>query len=805
METNRITLAIRGRASAIAAFWVLTTLASGGAPDASGTAAREQIRRSAAIEEAQELLRMGDLAYQAGRHADAVQAYAGAREMIPDAPVSAETLKVATERFALASVEHARDLARKGDLAAAKATVDKVLAPGVAPGDPGALELRAQLDDPIRNNPALTAEHAKDVDAVRRQLYTAEGAFNLGKFDDAMEHYESVLRIDPTNSAARRGMERVAAAKSNYQKSAYDHARSEMLGQVEGAWEMGIRAPDEVPGLIDPGAPSTAPYQATVSAKLRNIIVPRIDLDQASLFEAIDYLRLRESESGDRINFTINLGPPDSEIAQRISDTRFDLRLANVPMLTVLKYITDQTRTSYTTDDFSVIIQPAGVTSDELLTRTFRVPPDFITNLSAGAEGAAAEADPFGTAPAGGLLTTRLSAQEALARQGITFPQGAMANYNAATNTLRVINTAANLDFISQIVETVSQTEPVMVAVRVTMIRTDKTNLEELGFDWLLNPVTLNSGGSVFGGGGTVGNTLGRIGADFSTAPMPGLPADPTAVVNPGLVTNGLRSGDQGITGNTIDSLLANPNRDAQRGAVAPGIMSLTGLFTDGEVQMVMRGLAQKKGVDVMAQPSTVTRSGQASNIAIIREFIYPTEYEPPEVPQGNTTDGSIIVTPATPTAFEKRDTGIILEVLPIAGPEKRYVDITLNPSIVEFNGFINYGSPINAPALSFFGEDGFQIIPTSVELTKNSILMPVFNTQRTTTQLTVADGSTIAYGGLLSNRSQMVEDKVPILGDIPWVGRLFSSTSRENSSTAIIFLVQVELIDPTGEPYRNR
>ena len=92
-----------------------------------------------------------------------------------------------------------------------------------------------------------------------------------------------------------------------------------------------------------------------------------------------------------------------------------------------------------------------------------------------------------------------------------------------------------------------------------------------------------------------------------------------------------------------------------------------------------------------------------------------------------------------------------------------------------------------------------------TVELTKNSILMPIFSTQKTSTQLTVADGSTVAFGGLTSQRVQMVEDKVPVLGSLPWVGRLFSSTSRQPSSTAIIFLVQVELLDPTGQPYRNR
>ncbi len=804
METNPNIFSIHCRTVILSACWALLSLPTSAGPDASETAVQASARSTASIEEAQELLRMGDDSYEAGRYADAVQAFAGAREMIPNVPATTELHQAATQRFAQASVEHARELSRKGDLAAAKLVMDRVLDPEVAPNDPGALNFRAQLDDPIRNNPALTAEHAKDVDSVRRLLYTAEGAYNLGKFDEAIEQYEKVLLADPTNSAARRGMEQIAAAKSDYYASAFDQTRAEMLGQVDAGWEMTIPPPEVVPGFEDPGGQYGNLSQATVSAKLKNTIIPQIALDQATLFEAIDYLRAITGENGDGVNFTINLGPEESEIAKRISDTRFELRLSNVPLSTVLKYITDLTKTSYTTDDFSVIIRPFGATTDELIARTFRVPPDFLTNITAGGESAGAEGDPFAEQSSGGsLLTTRLSAQEALARQGITFPQGAYANYNAATNSLNVYNTSTNIDFIAQVVEAVTQTEPVQVVVRVTMIRTEKTNLEELGFDWLLNPKTE---GTWFAGGGTVGNSGGRTAADFSTQPIPGIPLQPDAIVDSGIVTNGLRSGDQAISGNSIDALTGNIQRAAQTTSVAPGILSLTGLFTDGEVQTIMRGLDQKKGVDIMAQPSTVTRSGQASTISIVREFIYPTEYEPPELPSGTFSLAALTVTPATPTAFETRDTGITLEVLPLVSPDKKYVDVTINPSFVEFDGFINYGSPISvvAPAFSF-GFLDFTISGTEIELTDNAILMPVFNTQQANTQLSVVDGSTIAFGGLLSSSSQIVEDKVPILGDLPWVGRLFSSNVRENSSTAIIFLVHVEVIDPTGQPYRNR
>lgn len=812
METFKPIFPIRGRAALLATACLVFPLQAGEPTDAGSLAERERMRRSINVEEAQELLRKGDEAYKAGRFEDALEAYAGARELIPDAPVSSELRTAATDRYAQASVEQARLLARKGDVAGAKTAVDKVLADGVAPKDPGALAMRAQLDDPIRTNPALTAETAKDIDEVRRLLYTAEGAYNLGKFDESWKTYEDILRIDPTNSAARRGMERVAAAKTNHHKSSFDHTRAEMLTQVDAAWETPISAPELGVGPGDPGGPVNQDVSVTVAAKLDRIIIPKIVLEQATLEEALDLLRMRTAENNDieldpalrGVNFTVNLGAPDSEVAKNIRSKKFNLQLTNVPLRQVLKYITDITQTSFATDDFSVLITPVGSTSDELISRSYRVPPDFLTNLSNSGAGAAPAADdPFGAAAKEGLLTKRMSAQEALASNGVTFPDGSNASYSPATNTLRVLNTATNQEIISQIVQTAAQTEPVTVAVRVTMIKTQQTNLEELGFDWLVNPFALNAPNTVFGSGGTVGNTPGRFGTDFVSpvggTSVDGIPADPAQSAS-NLATNGLRSGDQGIDGNSIDNLIADPNRSSQANRVAPGVMAVTGLFTDGQAQLVMRGLDQKKGVDLMAQPAVMTRSGQSSSVVIAREFIYPTEYEPPELPNSvGQGAGSTPVTPATPTAFEMREVGIKLEVLPVADANKRYIDLTLNPSFTDFDGFVNYGSPINSTTTDILGN------PTTARVTENTILMPVFSVQKASTQLSVADGATIAIGGLMAESIQNVNDKVPVFGDIPLVGRLFQSKAKRPVSTAIVFLVHVELLDPTGRPYRDR
>ena len=91
--------------------------------------------------------------------------------------------------------------------------------------------------DPIRNSQPLLEEHAREIDEVRRKLYIAEGNHNLGKYDESQKTYEEVLRLDPYNKAARRGMEKVAAAKADYYRAAYDHTRAELLLEEDEAPE----------------------------------------------------------------------------------------------------------------------------------------------------------------------------------------------------------------------------------------------------------------------------------------------------------------------------------------------------------------------------------------------------------------------------------------------------------------------------------------------------------------------------------------------------------------------------------------
>ena len=99
---------------------------------------REQARRATQTVNAQQELARGDKAYKAGDYEEAVSAYAAARGMLSPGPLTAELRKAVTERFAQASVERARQLAKIGSREDAHALLDTVLAPDVLPGHAGA-------------------------------------------------------------------------------------------------------------------------------------------------------------------------------------------------------------------------------------------------------------------------------------------------------------------------------------------------------------------------------------------------------------------------------------------------------------------------------------------------------------------------------------------------------------------------------------------------------------------------------------------------------------------------------------------
>ncbi len=313
-----------GNAAVLAVVAVLVAGAAGPARAEPSLAARETERRARLAEEAEVLLQAGDKAYRESRYEEAVQAYTEARAGLSAGFRTAELRDAATERLAKAAVERARQLARIGEVEKAGQLLDTVLE--VAPHHDAARQMRGQILDPLRYNPAVTPEHVRDVDEVRRLLYEAEGFEDLGEHDRARAVYEEVLRIDPANTAARRGMERLSKRRQEYFESARDETRAAMLTEVGAAWETAVPRPVFVPG--EAGLPGEGERLGpSIREKLQTLIVPVVDFERVGLEDAVDFLRqqsiqldtLEPDDERRGISFVIELGTADPERTARSS------------------------------------------------------------------------------------------------------------------------------------------------------------------------------------------------------------------------------------------------------------------------------------------------------------------------------------------------------------------------------------------------------------------------------------------------------------------------------------------------------
>jgi general secretion pathway protein D len=403
-------------------------------------------------------------------------------------------------------------------------------------------------------------------------------------------------------------------------------------------------------------------------------------------------------------------------------------------------------------------------------------------------------------------LVGRADAKTMLQSMGVQFPPGGSATFWPHTGVLIVRNTQDNLDMVDALVDQANGSQPKQVEIESKFVEINQNNLKELGFDWLLGPFSLN--GKVFGSGGTANVNANnfpfqqQIGTDPTTGqpiigavggPGTSIPGDGTSG---GAVTSGNRSGSFAITANALDALLF-PGASG----VAPGMFGLAGVFTNPQFQVVIRALNQKKGIDLLSAPKVTTKSGQRAIIEVVREFRYPLTYSPPQVPSisgggtGAATVNIAVVTPTTPQTWGTRNTGVTLEVEPVVGGDSTTIDLNLVPQVVEFDGFINYGSPIfgiNPNAIS-------SINTPRILLTDNVINQPVFSTRKVTTSVSVYDGQTVVLGGLMREDVQKTEDKTPIIGDIPLIGRAFRTNVDQHIKRNLIIFVTARVVTPAG------
>ena len=738
-----------------------------------------------------------------GRDYESAFAYSkSALDALPEGGVATANLRaMAMETFSKASLALAQLRISEGRYQDAELVVTTATGKPYNSSYAPLVRLQKDLNNPDRFNRTMTPGFISKVEQVKQLLAEAQGKYDSGRFDAAFNDYQKVLNLDPQNMAARLGMEQVDKERSDYAQTAYNERRSEMIDQVARAWELPVPKFDTGASTIVEQNPIEVKGTGSISRKLQEIRIPQITFSEDSVREAIEKLQKKsktldttETDPAKKgVNIVLKLDPARESMD---GGTKINLSLNDIPLGDVLKYIASAASLKVKIEPYAVAIVPLSEPTETLIAKEYKVPPSFISSSSG-------STPPAGNTPGQIPTVGKSGAKEFLESQGVTFPPGATATYLASSSKLLVKNTQANLDLIDSLVEVSLATPPSQVEIEARFLEVTQNNLQELGFDWLLGAFQLPGGSGAYGGGGTAGNMKGNVG-QYPFTQGGGATAPPIGSINgnnTGNLTAGNRTGSAAVRANALDGLLfGSPT------GPAAGVLALAGIFTNPQFQVVLRAVNQQKGVDLVSAPKVTVTSGRKATINITRNFPYPKEYSPPTVPQNQLGGGINPATPSTPSSFETRPVGVLLEAQPTVGPDGYTIDLELSPQITEFQGFVNYGSPIqtigNITVPNPLPEGQPIVVGTrTLVLTPNTILQPVFSVRQVDTHVTLLDGQTVILGGLLREDVQKVQDKTPILGDAPLVGSLFRSSSSQRTKRNLLIFVTAGLLDPAGQP----
>src|SRR5438309_5159327 len=717
---------------------------------------REIERRQAALPRGAEVLARAQAAMRARNYAVAHEEFRSALELLPDAVTSGKAHDEALTGFCESGVKVAEQRIADGNFAEAESVLREVLQDRYDPNCRPALELLAHLQQPGYFNKTMGPTLIEKVEEVKKLLADADGYYDSARYDLAFKKYEQVLALDPYNTAARRGEEKIDNAKYHYGEDAYNETRGRQLSDVQTGWQQPLRQYGRTASEIFNPVSGNLSDTARISNKLNGIRIEHLRYRNATVAEVIDDIRQRAPGVNIVVRFrrlgeiapvlapvegapapaataapvaggSPEAGAPATPVPARVGvapagvsgsptspeQAKITLEVDDIPLLDALTYIANQAALKVKVEPHAVLLIPLTEQSDELVTKTYKVPPEFFGGpldvgyyLSAGVGGGQAStgaaqtiqqapvasnvveknalnyqsASGIGTG-AGASSTSqaintststrqqlvndrqvvgRADAKLYLQSMGVVFPAGSSATFFPHSGTLVVHNTADNLDMVDALVEQANGSGLKQVEIEAKFIEITQTNLKELGFDWLLGPCNIGNH-KLFGSGGTSGT-----GTSVNSANFPVLDANGNPVGNGGTtftnsngtgigggpVTARNRSGTFGISATALDALLAGGTGGM---SVAPAIFGLAGVFTDPQFQVVIRALNQKKGVDLLSAPKVTTKSGQRAIIEIVREFRYPSDFTPPQVPSigTTTTTGSqvvpVVVTPTTP------------------------------------------------------------------------------------------------------------------------------------------------------------
>ena len=185
---------------------------------------------------------------------------------------------------------------------------------------------------------------------------------------------------------------------------------------------------------------------------------------------------------------------------------------------------------------------------------------------------------------------------------------------------------------------------------------------------------------------------------------------------------------------------------------------SLSAVFSASDFKLVLSALQTKNQIKIVSNPTIVTLNNSEAVINVGQERPIP-KY------QYNQQTGTLEV-----NGFEFKPIGVILKVTPQVNA-RGFIKLTVAPEVSQsLNSVLFNGNAI-----------------------------PIIDTRKTSTTVSLKDGFTMGIGGLLTSSSSTSGNKVPLLGSIPVIGRLFGNDAKRAESTNLIIFITAKTISAEG------
>ncbi len=686
--------------------------------------------------------------------------------------------------------------------------------------------IEAMLIAPTKRVPRKSElEYQKLQFAIADFMNRGHDFFELGEYIKAQSQFEGVLALDPSNSRAIRALYRVSEARHQSARDQQEATAIRMTHEVTEHWNPGNFAEIITDRKMIPVGGLIIPENERLRRLMDSVIIPEISFKNASIEDVVEFLveeskaakppSWKEEDDFPGVSIILNLGnratrrpaaaaaaDPDpfgggdaDPFATGGGDAdpfavggggaapapavgagykvSFDAR--RISLREALEIIVDMSNLKYQLKKSYVMIVPADTPVTDLVNRSYTVEPTLIDALrlmvDAKPKPAAsgfAGSDPFADADAGEGVGggDPNDIKKMFELLGVEWPTGSNVSYVEALSKIFVLNTIDNLAALERVLVDLNVV-PSQVEIVTRFVEVAQTDLNELGFQWLLTD-------------------------DWEVATRAGQGARPFSNREQVKVnSNASRGGfSRGLRWFGFDEGQLNVG-PAGAGTVGD-ILSVSSLLTNPEMTMVVHALEQSGRADTLSAPRITTMSGQDAEIKVVTEFIYPSEFD--ITPVSSTTPGfgggagsqSITGGLVEPGSFETREVGVILQVTPEVSPDGQRITLQMSPEVVTEPEWFDYGSVITAA-------DGSQQVL--------NIQQPFFHTRRLTTTITIYNGATVVMGGMITEHLNTMDDRIPILGDLPLFGRLFRSKGESSVKRNLLIFVTARLVDPAGKP----